>query len=97
MIYDTNIIYLTHIEGFEWSDFGINMENTNNIFERFDEYRKEYGEYFDMEDINRHGLLNILGSFLKKGINAEVDKIQSDIDIIEKYFNDKCKKYSNII
>ncbi len=91
------IIYLTHIEGFEWSDFGINMENTNNIFERFDEYRKEYGEYFDMEDINRHGLLNILGSFLKKGINAEVDKIQSDIDIIEKYFNDKCKKYSNII
>lgn len=85
------ILYLSNVDGFDWGD--INGE----LFEKFTEYTREYEQYFDMNEINRHGLQNILGSFLKVGINEEVDKIQGEITIVEEYFTNLCARYSNMI
>lgn len=85
--------YLNTIEDFGWEELQID----ENIFERLKEYKNEYNKIFDIEEIKKHGLTSILGSFFNKGVDENIDKNQNDIYKINQYFNDLCKRYSNLI
>jgi DNA mismatch repair protein MutS len=69
----------------------------NNIIEKFNNFIDKYNNIFDLLELGKYGLINIGGSFFKKGFFSEIDTIQEDIDNIYKYFNTECKILSNLI
>ncbi len=85
--------YLNNNKDFKWGDFGIDI----NIFNTFENYQNQYKELFDVEEIKRHGLTSILGSFFNPGKCLEIDEVQNKIDNIENFFTQLCKRYSNLI
>ncbi len=87
------IEYFYKLNVFEWSEFGIDT----NILKSYGEYQAEYNSYFDMEEIKRHGLTSINGSFFKRGFCTEIDQVQNEIDKIDEYFVKLYKRYSNLI
>jgi DNA mismatch repair protein MutS len=78
---------------FDLSIFSINK----NIIKNFNEYIEKYTNVFDLMELGKYGLLNICGSFFKKGFFSEIDNIQNEIDKIYKYFSDECNILSNLI
>jgi len=78
---------------FDLSIFSINK----NIIKNFNEYIEKYTNVFDLMELGKYGLLNICGSFFKKGFFTEIDNIQNEIDKIYKYFSDECNILSNLI
>lgn len=74
--------------------FGIDKIIKMNLF---NEYIELYNSTFDLIEIGKYGLANINASFFKKGIYKEVDEIQNEIDNINLYYTDECRKLSNII
>jgi DNA mismatch repair protein MutS len=80
-------------ENFNLALFGFD----NNIIEKFNNFVDKYNNIFDLLELGKYGLLNIGGSFFKKGFFSEIDNIQNEIDKIYKYFNTECKILSNLI
>ena len=58
----------------------------SNEFSKFINY---YQGILDINECGKYGLLNMNGSFFKKGTYDEIDEIQTKIDAIYKYFNDE--------
>jgi len=69
----------------------------SNIFIQFNNFINEYEQLFDMKEIGKYGLANITNSFFKKENYIEIDKKQSEIDKISKYFENECLLLSNLI
>jgi DNA mismatch repair protein MutS len=63
----------------------------------FLEFIDYYQRILDVNECGKYGLLNMNGSFFKKGNYAEIDEIQIKIDAIYKYFNDEMKLLSEMI
>ena len=67
------------------------------VFEKFAEYRIDYNNLFDLNEIGKYGLANITGSFFKKGQYKDIDDIQCEIDSINSFYENECNILSNLI
>ena len=75
-----------------FEDYGLD----NEVIKSFKDYINEYENIFDLNEMGKYGLLNIYGSFFKKNNFVEIDKVQHNIDEINKFFEDEMKNLSNI-
>jgi DNA mismatch repair protein MutS len=50
------------------------------MLERYELFMKSFGSYFDQEEMLNHNMVNIKGSFFKKGVFSEVDDLQKAFD-----------------
>ena len=73
--------------------FGID----DNLIENYKKYIIYYTHIFDLNELAKCGLNNINHSFFNKNIYIEVDNIQDEINIINKYFENECIYLSNFI
>ena len=73
--------------------FGIN----NDIIVKYNNYINYYESIFDLNQLAKCGLNNIVESFFNNGIYIEIDKIQKDINNIKEYFEKECLYLSNFI
>jgi DNA mismatch repair protein MutS len=71
--------------------------NDKTIITKFKEYIEEYNSLFELMEMGKYTLAGIGGSFFKKGKYQNIDKLQSEINEINKFFEDECKKMTNII
>lgn len=70
---------------------------SQNKYDEFKEYINYYESNLEINECGKYSLQNIYGSFFKKGIYEDIDKIQQNIDNIYKYFDKKMKELSNYI
>jgi DNA mismatch repair protein MutS len=78
----------------------IDLESGTDICsmrDSFHNYILYYEKLFDLKEMGKHGLNNIGNSFFNRGIYEEIDKIQDEIDKINKFFEDECTLLSNMI
>lgn len=52
------------------------IEMDNKVLERYDLFIKSFSDYFDQKEMLKHNMVNIKGSFFKKGVYSEVDDLQ---------------------
>lgn len=50
------------------------------IIDKYELFMKSFGAYFDQEEMLNHNMVNIKGSFFKKGVFKEVDDLQNRFD-----------------
>ena len=73
--------------------YKIDDKNIINFFE----YINFYKSRFDLIEIGKYGLANITASFFKKGIYEDIDNIQDEMNKINIFYAEECKKLSHII
>ena len=70
---------------------------SGKLSKEFSEFLNYYQGILEINECGKYGLLNMNGSFFKKGNYDEIDEIQLKIDAIYKYFNDEMKLLSDLI
>ena len=70
---------------------------SQNKYDEFKEYINYYQTNLEINECGKYSLQNIYGSFFKKGIYEDIDKIQQNIDNIYKFFDKKMKELSDYI
>lgn len=68
-----------------------------DLVERFKEYREDYLQTFDIDEMLKYGLLNIQTSFFKKGIFQDLDTLQKKVEEIEKFWKTETQYLSNLL
>lgn len=88
---DSILRYL--VENGYMEKYDIQME----VYQKFEEYRREYSEMFDLNEMKKHNLQSITMNFFRAGQNEELDQIQRTMNEIQEYFERETNLLSNKI
>lgn len=79
-------------------NIGYNLFDINDeIILKYKNYISYYESIFDLNQLAKCGLNNIIESFFNKNIYIEIDNIQKEINDIKEYFEKECSYLSNFI
>lgn len=97
---------------FEWSTIDVSIKGVFGITELLNDsfkeiiyfdknelqtFIKEYSSTFDLEEMGKYNLNSIENSFIKKGINDEIDIVQTEIINLEQKLNNLADYMSQVI
>tara|TARA_B100001248_G_scaffold260222_2_gene247867 strand:- start:1667 stop:4702 length:3036 start_codon:yes stop_codon:yes gene_type:complete len=69
----------------------------NYNLDEIHDYTKYYNDIFDIDEMNKYALKDIQGSFFKKGIYPEIDKLQGKINTQKDTLQKLATHFSNLI